>query len=176
MEDKAKKVMEIMTTSQEQLVQDYDQRLERLNKYVAKVEQAEAEMIQAINDGKFESFSEDDIKNHLTHDPDMIAAAGLFLAKVRRARDYAINDTKTIRAKLRKECNQKKEILGLSSASDRDDWVQTNPEYQKAVKQELEWRYRVEQMEVVCARYENLFTGSRKIASMLTKEMYDHGI
>lgn len=160
----------------EQLVQTYDQRLERLTKYVERVEKAEAEMVKAIQDGKFESFSEEDIKSHLTHDPDMIAAAGLFLAKVRRAKEYATNDTKTIRAKIRKEANQKKEILGLTSASDRDDYVQTHPDYQKALKQELEWRYRVEQMEVVLERYENLFTGSRKIASMLTKEMYEHGI
>ena len=168
--------MAIMTGEKEELVQGYDQRLERLTRYIEKVEQAEAEMVKAIQDGKFESFSEEDIKSHLTHDPDMIAAAGLFLAKIRRAYEYAKNDTKTIRAKLRKDCNQKKEILGLSSASDRDDYVQTNPEYQKAIKQEMEWKYRVEQMEVVYQRYQDLFTGSRKIASMLTKEMYDHGI
>ena len=176
MDEKAKKVMGIMTGGTEQLVQTYDQRLERLTKYVEKVEKAEAEMVQAIQDGKFESFSEEDIKNHLTHDPDMIAAAGLFLAKIRRAYEYSKNDTKTIRAKVRKECNQKKEILGLSSASDRDDYVQTHPDYQKALKQELEWKDRVEQMEVVYQRYMDLFTGSRKIASMLSKEMFDHGV
>lgn len=157
----------ISQAKKDELTQSYEKRVKRLKKYVEKVEQAQAEMARAINDGDFEPFSEEDIKFHLSRDPNMIAEAGLFLAKIRRAYEYAKNDTKTIRAKLRKQANQNKEVLGLSSASDRDDYVQINPEYQDALKQELEWKYRVEQMEVIFERYTNLFTGSRKLASMI---------
>lgn len=153
-----------------ELTQDEQSRIARLERYVAKIEEAQAEMIRAIQSGDMEAFSEEDVRFHLSHDPNAIAEAGLFLAKLHRAYEYAKNDTKTIRAKVRKDCNKRKEELGLSSASDRDDYVQTNPEYQEALKQELEWKYRVEQMEVIYERYENLFVGSRKIASLIEKD------
>lgn len=159
-----------MEKTSEVLTQSDAQRIERLERYVAKVEEAQAEMIRAINSGELESFSEEDVRFHLSHDPNAIAEAGLFLAKIHRAYEYAKNDTKTIRAKVRKEATQKKEVLGLSSSADRDDYVQTNPEYQRALKQELEWKYRVEQMEVILDRYENLFVGSRKICSLIEKD------
>ena len=154
----------------ESLTQSEEQRLNRLESYVSRVEEAQAEMARAINSGEMEAFSEEDVRFHLSHDPNMVAEAGLFLAKIRRAYEYSKNDTKTIRAKLRKDANARKDILGLSSASDRDDYVQINPEYQKALKQELEWKYRVEQMEVIYNRYENLFVGSRKIASLIERD------
>ena len=153
-----------------ELTQDEQKRIARLEKYVAKIELAQAEMIRAIQNGDMEAFSEEDVRFHLSHDPNAIAEAGLFLAKIHRAYEYAKNDTKTIRARVRKECNQRKDELGLSSASDRDDYVQTNPEYQEALKQELEWKYRVDQMQVIYDRYENLFVGSRKIASLIEKD------
>ena len=154
----------------ESLTQSEEQRLKRLESYVSRVEEAQAEMARAINSGEMEAFSEEDVRFHLSHDPNMVAEAGLFLAKIRRAYEYSKNDTKTIRAKLRKDANARKDLLGLSSASDRDDYVQINPEYQKALKQELEWKYRVEQMEVIYNRYENLFVGSRKIASLIERD------
>lgn len=153
-----------------ELTQDEQSRIARLERYVAKIEEAQAEMIRAIQSGDMEAFSEEDVRFHLSHDPNAIAEAGLFLTKLHRAYEYAKNDTKTIRAKVRKDCNKRKEELGLSSASDRDDYVQTNLEYQEALKQELEWKYRVEQMEVIYERYENLFVGSRKIASLIEKD------
>lgn len=152
------------------LTQSEEQRIKRLESYVARVQEAQAEMVRAINEGEMEAFSEEDVRFHLSHDPNMISEAGLFLAKIHRAYEYAKNDTKTIRAKLRKDANARKDILGLSSASDRDDYVQINPEYQKALKQEMEWKYRVEQMEVILERYENLFVGSRKIASLIERD------
>lgn len=156
------------------ITQSVSQRIERLEKYVARVEEAQAEMMRVINSGELESFSEEDVRFHLSHDPNAIAEAGLFLAKIRRAYEYAKNDTKTIRAKIRKEANRHKERLGLSSASDRDDYVQINPEYQEALKQELEWKYRVEQMEVIYNRYENLFVGSRKICSLMAQSKFNY--
>lgn len=154
----------------EPLTQNEEQRIARLEKYVERVETAQAEMMRAINAGEMEGFSEEDIRFHLSHDPDMIAEAGLFLAKIRRAYEYAKNDTKTIRAEVRRKCNQRKEELGLSSASDRDDYVQVDPSYQKAIKAEMEWKYRVDQMQVIYDRYENLFVGSRKIAGLIEKD------
>lgn len=154
----------------EPLTQDEEKRIARLERYVERVEAAQAEMLRAINAGEMEGFSEEDIRFHLSHDPNMIAEAGLFLAKIRRAYEYAKNDTKTIRAEVRRKCNQRKEELGLSSASDRDDYVQVDPSYQKAIKAEMEWKYRVDQMQVIYDRYENLFVGSRKIASLLEKD------
>ena len=86
----------------EPLTQDEEKRIARLERYVEKVETAQAEMMRAINAGEMEGFSEEDIRFHLSHDPNMIAEAGLFLAKIRRAYEYAKNDTKTIRAEVRR--------------------------------------------------------------------------
>ena len=153
-----------------ELLQSTEQRIARLERYVAKVEEAQSEMIRAINSGELEAFSEEDVRFHLSHDPNAIAEAGLFLAKIRRAYEYAKNDTKTIRATVRREANSRRDELNLTSASDRDDYVQTSPKYQEAYKQELEWKYRVEQMEVIYERYENMFAGSRKIANLIEKD------
>jgi len=152
------------------LIEDIQDRTARLEKYVSKVEAQQKAMVEAIARGDFEAFSEEDVRFHLSHDPDMIADAGLFLAKLRRAYEYAKNDTSTIRSKIRLAATRRKEELGLSSASDRDDYVQTNPEYQKAKDQEIEWKYNVERMEVVYDRYQNLFAGSRKIANLIEKD------
>lgn len=152
------------------LIEDIQDRTARLEKYVSKVEAQQKAMVEAIARGDFEAFSEEDVRFHLSHDPDMIADAGLFLAKLRRAWEYAKNDTRTVRSEVRSVATKKKEELGLSSASDRDDFVQTNPEYQKALKQEIEWKFNVELMEVIYERYQNLFAGSRKIANLIEKD------
>lgn len=152
------------------LTQPEEQRLARLQKYIDKVENAQAEMIRAINSGEMEGFSEEDVRFHLSHDPNQIAEAGLFLAKMRRAYEYAKIDTKTITAQLWKKCNQMKEDLKLSNAKDREAFVQTQPEFIKAQQQEIEWKYRLEQMQIIYDRYENLFVGSRKIASLIEKD------
>lgn len=158
------------------LTEKDEKRIARLEKYVKKVEEAQKIMMLQAQKGEFEAFSEEDIRFHLSHDPDMIAEAGLFLAKLTRAYEYAKVDTQVILAQLWKECNEEKELLGLSNAKDREAWVKTQPRYVKTVRQEIEWKYHLNRMQVIYDRYENLFTGSRKIASMLTKEMYDHGI
>ena len=67
------------------LTQDEEKRIARLEKYVAKVEEAQEEMMRAINSGEMEGFSEADIRFYLSHTPNMIAEAGLFLAKMQRA-------------------------------------------------------------------------------------------
>lgn len=152
------------------LTESEQKRIERLQKYVAKVEESQQVMLQAIQRGDFEAFSEEDIRFHLSHDPDMIAEAGLFLAKLQRSYEYAKLDTSTILAELWKICNEEKESLGLSSAKDRECWVKTQPKYIKAQRQEIEWRYHLDRMKVIYDRYENLFTGSRKIANLIEKD------
>lgn len=159
-------------------VQSEKERIARLEQYINKVEQAQQVMLEAIQRGDFEAFSEEDVRFHLSHDPDMIAEAGLYVAKFRRNYEYAKLDTKLIAAEIWKEANQNKEMLGLSNAKDRDAYVTTQPRYQEATRQEIEWKYRLEQMEVIYDRYENLFCGSRKIASLLTESKfnYDSGV
>lgn len=152
------------------LTESEQKRIERLQKYVAKVEESQKVMLQAIQRGDFEAFSEEDVRFHLSHDPDMIAEAGLFLAKLQRSYEYAKLDTATILAELWKICNEEKDSLGLSSAKDRESWVKTQPKYIKAQRQEIEWRYHLERMKVIYDRYENLFTGSRKIANLIEKD------
>ena len=149
------------------LTESEQKRIERLQKYVAKVEEAQQVMLQAIRNGDFESFSEEDIRFHLSHDPDMIAEAGLFLAKLQRSYEYAKLDTATILAELWKICNEEKESLGLSSAKDRECWVKTQPKYVKAQRQEIEWKFHLNRMQVIYDRYVNLFAGSRKLANMI---------
>ena len=102
------------------LTQDEQQRIARLEKYVNKVEEAQAEMMRAINSGEMEGFSEEDVRFYLSHTPNMIAEAGLFLAKMQRAYEYSKVDTKVILAKIWKKCNQHKDDLGLSNARDRE--------------------------------------------------------
>lgn len=152
------------------LTESEQKRIERLQKYVAKVEQSQKEMLQAIQRGDFEAFSEEDVRFHLSHDPDMIAEAGLFLAKLQRSYEYAKLDTSTILAELWKICNSEKESLGLSSAKDRESWVKTQPKFIKAQRQEIEWKYHLDRMKIIYDRYENLFTGSRKIANLIEKD------
>ena len=152
------------------LTESEQKRIERLQKYVAKVEESQKVMLQAIQRGDFEAFSEEDVRFHLSHDPDMIAEAGLFLAKLQRSYEYAKLDTATILAELWKICNEEKESLGLSSAKDRESWVKTQPKYIKAQRQEIEWRYHLDRMKIIYDRYENLFTGSRKIANLIEKD------
>ena len=152
------------------LTESEQKRIERLQKYVAKVEESQKEMLQAIQRGDFEAFSEEDVRFHLSHDPDMIAEAGLFLAKLQRSYEYAKLDTATILAELWKICNSEKESLGLSSAKDRESWVKTQPKYIKAQRQEIEWKYHLDRMKIIYDRYENLFTGSRKIANLIEKD------
>lgn len=152
------------------LTESEQKRIERLQKYVAKVEESQKIMLQAIQRGDFEAFSEEDVRFHLSHDPDMIAEAGLFLAKLQRSYEYAKLDTATILAELWKTCNEEKDLLGLSSAKDRESWVKTQPKYIKAQRQEIEWKYHLDRMKVIYDRYENLFTGSRKIANLIEKD------
>ena len=159
-------------------VQPLEQRIARLNKYIEKVEEAQSSMFAGIREGKFEAFSENDIKFHLSHDPDSITETALYVAEFRRNYEYAKLDTKLITAEIWKEANLNKEALGLTNAKDRDAYVTTQPRYQEAVRQEIEWKYRLEQMEAIASRYENLYIGTRKLAAMFVqdKSNYDQGV
>lgn len=149
------------------LTEGDEKRIARLEKYAAKVEEAQAEMVRAINSGELEALSEEEIKFQLSWTPNAIAECGLLLAKIHRAYGYAKNDTKTIKADIRSEATRRKVELGLSSATDRDDYVQINPKYQEAVKQELEWECWERRMQVIYERYQDLFVSARKLASLI---------
>lgn len=151
----------------ESLTQDEEKRIARLQKYVTKVEEAQEEMMRAINSGEMEGYSEEEVRFYLSHTPNMIAEAGLFLAKMQRAYEYSKVDTKVILAKIWKKCNQHKDQLGLTNAKDREAYVQTDPEYIKAQQQEIEWKYRLNQMQVIYDRYEDMYISCRKLASMI---------
>lgn len=160
----------------ETLTQDEEQRIARLEKYIAKAEESLDSLTKSLQNGAFEAFSEEQIRFHLTHDPDLIADCGLLMAKFKRAVLYAELDTKTIKADLWRKCNNRKESLGLSNAKDREAFVQTDPQYHRAYQQEIEWKYQLDRMQMIYDRYNNLYISVRKLASILTKEMYDHGI
>ena len=152
------------------LTQSDKQRIDRLNRYIEKVSRAMEVLQTQAKTGELEAFNEEDVRFHLSHDPDMIAEAGILLAKIHRANEYAKQDTKIILAELWNECNQKRELLGLTNAKDRESWVTTQPKYIQAKRQEIEWGHYEDLMKVILERYENLFVGSRKIASLIEKD------
>ena len=150
-----------------ELTQAYEKRLARLEKYVAKVDSVMQEMEQQIVDGTFEAFSEEQIRIQLTVLPNMIADAGILLAKIQRAYSYAKNDTKSIWSQFWVDCNKRKEQLGLSSAEDRKSWVEIQPDVRQARNQESEWQYNVARAQTIFDRYNNLFTSCRKLANLI---------
>lgn len=153
------------------VAQEVAEKTAKLEKWAAKVAEAQQVMIEAAQRGDFESFSEEEVRFHLSHDPDMIAEAGLYLAEIQRHYEYAKLNVKSVWAELWHECNVEREALGLSNAKDREAWVVNQPRYQRAVQQEIEWKSQQSRMQVVYDRYENLFTGSRKIANLIEKDV-----
>ena len=149
------------------LTQPEEQRLARLEKYIAVVENAYKNMVQSISSGETEGFSEEQIKFYLSSLPNQIAESALFLAKIERAAQYALVDVETIQAELWKKYNAQKEVLGLSNAKDREAYTKTDPDLIRAKQQLLEWKYRAKQMQIICDRYDNLFTSVRKLANLL---------
>ena len=162
----------------EQLTQPEEKRLARLQEYADQMEDAMARMNKSISEGDMTGFSEEEVRFYLSTPPTLIAQSGLLLAKMTRDYNYARLDTKIINAELWKKCNQLKDSLGLSSAKDREAYVQTQPEYIKAQQAEAEWKYQLDQMQVIYDRYEDMYISCRKLASMITqdKSNYDHGI
>ena len=160
------------------LTQPEEKRLARLQEYVDQIELAMSKMIASINEGNTSGYSEEEVRFYLSTVPNLIAESGLLLAKMTRDANYAKIDTKIISAELWKKCNRHKEDLGLSSAKDREAYVQTQPEYIKAQQTEAEWKYRLDQMQIIYERYTNLYVAVRKIASMIMadKSNYDGGI
>lgn len=152
------------------LTQTYEKRLERLQKYVSKIELVMQEMEKQVADGAFEAYSEEQIRVQLTHVPDMIADAGVLQAKIQRAYEYAKLDTATIKAEIWKETNDEREQLGLTNAKDREAYVAIQPRFVAAKRQELEWKYNVDLAEVIHERYENIFASCRKLANLLEKD------
>lgn len=153
------------------LTQPEEKRLARLQEYVDQIEAAMKRMTKSIQEGDMRGFSEEEVRFYLSTVPVLIAESNLLLAKMTRDAGYATIDRKIINAELWKKCNQLKDELGLSNAKDREAYVQTQPEYIKAQQAEVEWKYRLDQMQVIAERYNNLFISVRKVASLIEKDV-----
>lgn len=149
------------------LLQTDQQRLERLERYVAKIDQSVKELEQSASQGDLETLNEDEIRYYLSALPQLIADSGLLLAKTQRAVSYATLDAKVINAELWKEANEQKDELNLTNAKDREAYVVSNPKYIKAQQQVFEWKYQCDRAQIVFERYESLFIGVRKLCSLL---------
>lgn len=147
-----------------------DDKITKLDKYASKVEQALQTITLQAQGGDLEPFTEQEIRMHLSRDPEMIADAGLFLAKIQRAYESAKLNTSIVNAELWKICNEERDSLGLTNAKDRESWVKTQPKYIQCAKEEIEWKYQLERMKVIYDRYENLFYGTRKLCSLIEKD------
>lgn len=149
------------------LLQTTQKRLERLDKYVAKIDEAVQALEMSAARGDMESLNEEEIRYYLSTLPQLIADSALFLAKTDRALSYAKLDLKVIQAQIWKEINARKEDLGLSNAKDREAYVVSQPKYIEAQRQVFEWEYNRARAEVVFNRYSDLFIGVRKLCGIL---------
>lgn len=163
-------IEQIKANEQKALTQTYEARLERLKKYVAKIEEVMKEMERQVAEGDFEAYTENEIRIQLTHIPDMIADAGVLLSKIQRAYEYAKLDTSVIKAEIWKDTNSEKDNLGLTNAKDREAYVTVQPRYLEAKRQELEWKYNLDLANVIRERYENIFASCRKLANLIEKD------
>ena len=152
-------------------IQTPEERLARLERYVAKVDARMKEIEQEVKSGNINPLSEIEIQNQLSRLPELIASTGLELAHFRRAFNYAELDDDVICARLWNEANQKKEELGLSNAKDRDAYIKKQKEYIETKRHCIEWKYNLERMTIIYERYQNLFVAVRKLAS-LAQENY----
>lgn len=153
-----------------------DTKFQKLQTYIQTVEQAVQTIIQKSARGDFSPRSVEEIEYLLANAPDMKAQAGLMLADFHHEYEKAKFETKLTQADLWRQINEKREVLNLTNAKDREAYVLSQSKYQDAVRRENEWKYRCEQMQAVCTRYEDLHLGVRKLASMLSKEQYDYGV
>lgn len=153
-----------------------DPKVLKLQTYIETVEKAVKTISEKSRRGDFSPDSVERIQYLLSTAPDMQAQAGLMLAEFRKEYEEAKFNTKLVQANLWRQINDRRDTLNLTNAKDREAYVLSQPKYQEAVRQENEWKYRCEQMTVVHTRYQDLFVGVRKLASILSKEQYDHGI
>ena len=150
-----------------QLADSLKARVEKLDRYSAKVEESYKEIESQSKGDDFRYYSEDDIRWHLQHDPNMVAESGLMLADIQKAYDNARIDTKVILAEVWNQCNKNREALGLTSAEDRKNWVQANGRYVVALRQEVQWKYQLARMQIIYDKYQDIFTGIRKLATII---------
>lgn len=156
---------------EETSIETYQQRVNRLDEYVSALEKSLQEMkLKTKEAGQLTSFDQPLIEAHLCNDPDMIADTGILLARFQRAYEYSKLTTQTIQAEIWRQCNEEKDERKLTSAKDREAWVKTQPRLIEALKQEIEWKYNLERMKVINERYQNLFVGVRKLASLIPEQ------
>ena len=110
--------------------QEEKDRIERLEKYIVKVDQSLGRIAEELKEyGQVSYMSEQDIQRELSTLPDLIADANLLLSKIQRAYDYAKDDSKRQIAKLWGQCTKRKEALGLNNQKEQEAWVIQNEEY-----------------------------------------------
>ena len=70
--------------------QEEKERIERLEKYIVKVDESLGKIAEELKEyGQVSYMSEQDIQRELSTLPDLIADANLLLSKIQRAYDYA---------------------------------------------------------------------------------------
>lgn len=156
-------------------MENQEVKFQKLHDYIQAVDRAVSVIIEKSRRGDFAPKSVEEIENLLANAPDMKAQAFLMLADFHHEYEKAKFDTKLIQAELWRQINEKREVLNLTNAKDREAYVLSQPKYQESVRRENEWKYRCEQMQAVCTRYEDLHLGVRKLASLLSREMFDVG-
>ena len=151
--------------------QEEKERIERLEKYIIKVDESLGRIAEELKEyGQVSYMSEQDIQRELSALPDLIADANLLLSKIQRAYDYAKDDSKRQIAKLWGECTKRKDILGLNNQKEQEAWVIQNEEYVRVIRIEIEWKYQVQRAKSIVDRYENKFAAARKLANLIEKD------
>lgn len=147
-----------------------DTKFQKLQTYIEAVEKAVSIIVEKSSRGDFSPKSEEEVRYLLSHTPDMTSEAGLMLAEFHHEYEKAKFDTKLVQADLWRQINEKRDVLNLTNAKDREAYVLSQSKYQEAVRRENEWKYRCEQMQVVYDRYESLFVSVRKLANLIEKD------
>ena len=97
----------------------------------------------------------------------MIANTALLLADFQFAHSNAVLNVKIVKASFWKDCNTKREVLGLTNAKDREAYIQSIPQVIEAQKEEIHYGYLVNQLQVIVEKYENIYISARKLANLL---------
>lgn len=160
-----------MITEEIFYTQEERTRIERLEKYIIKVDESLLKVAEELREyGQVSYMSEQDIQRELSTLPDLIADANLLLSKIQRAYDYARDDTKRQVARLWAECTKHKAVLQLNNQKEQEGWVLSQEEYIRVVRIEIEWKYQVARAKSIVDRYENKFASARKLANLIEKD------
>lgn len=100
-------------------------------------------------------YDDDTIKKGLSILPYVKQEAGEKAIKLKYQAKKAENNTKKIKSKLAQEAVRLKNAKNLTSVTDRNSWVELQPEYQEALEKELQAKEEWELSELKAKRYED---------------------